>query len=97
MVIIQDDLWLCVDCTILECNGDASGFDSEERLEECQEGIAALATDGAHLSSNWDSETGEGIYEFSSCGCDACGSPLAGTMHRFALIAPEQLELPHVF
>jgi hypothetical protein len=78
------EAWLCVDCTIVNVNGDASGIDSAERLAEVESGLAAIGATG-HLSANWDSETGEGIREFSRCGCDACGSRLAGTFHRFAV------------
>ncbi len=86
MKVIRDDLWLCVDCTVWACNGDASGIEGgEERVRAVRDGVAAL---GPHLVPDNDSETGGGIREYSSCGCDACGSPLAGTMHRFAVLAP---------
>ncbi len=84
------DLWFCVDCTIVECNGDWSGIeDIGARHAEIQDGLDRLTANGSHVSPNWDSETEEGIRSFSRCGCDCCGSPLAGEMHRFALFSPE--------
>lgn len=95
MKVIRDDLWLCVDCTIVACNGDYSGFDytygrdveaRDKRIAEVDEGLAKL---GPHLCPNYDVENGHGIREFSACGCDACGSMLAGEMHRFAILGNE--------
>lgn len=83
MQVIIDDLWLCVDCLMLACNGDASGIESPERVRECELGLEEL---GPYLGPDFDSETGEGILEFSWCGCDACGSKLGGTFHRFAVL-----------
>jgi hypothetical protein len=83
MQVLRDDLWFCVDCTIVACNGDYSGIDSDERVAEVNAGFDAL---GPHVAANFDSEEDEGIREFSSCGCDCCGSPLAGEMHRFAIL-----------
>lgn len=90
MRVVRDDLWLCTDCTVFAVNGDLSGIDyshsseqAEKRASAVQDGVAKL---GAHLVSDFDSETREGIREFSRCGCDACGSQLAGEMHRFAVL-----------
>lgn len=93
MIVIRDDLWLCVDCLMLACNGDASGIESDARVAECEAGLAEL---GPHLVPDFDSESGEGIRDFSWHGCDACGSRLGGPSHRFAVLGNEQLELPHV-
>jgi hypothetical protein len=83
MQILRDDLWFCVDCTIVACNGDYSGIDSDERVAEVNAGLERL---GPHVAANFDSETGEGHVEFSNHGCDCCGSPLAGEFHRFAIL-----------
>jgi hypothetical protein len=87
MQVVRDDLWLCVDCTVWACNGDASGIEGEDRVRAVQDGVAKL---GPHLVPNFDSNADEdeddGIREFSRCGCDACGSRLAGMMHRFAVL-----------
>lgn len=75
--------WLCVDCTMYACNGDTTGIDSDEREASVVAGVNAL---GAHLSANFDSETGEGHEEFSRRGCDGCRSGLAGEFYRFATL-----------
>lgn len=86
MKIVEDDLWLCPDCAIYAVNGDTSGIDDDEREREVVEGVNAL---GPHLVPDYDSETGEGIEEFSRRGCDACGSRLAGEHTRFAILGPD--------
>jgi hypothetical protein len=88
---IERDCWLCVDCTLYACNGDTSGIDDAAREARVVEGVNAL---GEHLSANWDTdeesgEITEGHREFSRCGCDACGSQLAGEMHRFAVLGED--------
>jgi hypothetical protein len=83
MEVVRDDLWLCVDCTVYACNADLTGIDTDERAREVSEGVASL---GGFLVPAFDSESGEGCEEFSACGCDACGSQLAGEMHRFAVL-----------
>lgn len=40
---------------------------------------------GFHLADNTDSETGEGIDEFSWQTCDGCGSTLGGSRYRLAV------------
>lgn len=101
MMTIVRELWLCVDCTMLAVNGDASsldyhyGKDADARLARIEAGLTRL---GAHLVPHWTTddagEISEGHRDFSSCGCDCCGSRLAGEMHRFAILAPTQLSLP---
>lgn len=83
MMIIKQELWLCDDCTIAAVNDDYTGFSSDEQIEASQKGLATL---GQHLSANFDSETDDGIREFSNCGCDCCRSKLAGRFHRFAIL-----------
>lgn len=86
MRIVADDLWLCVDCMIAAVNGDVSGIESDARVAEVDAGLNAL---GPHLVADFDSETGRGHREFSACGCDCCGSRLAGEMHRFSILASD--------
>jgi hypothetical protein len=85
MRIKLDDLQLCTDCTIFAVNGDVSGLD-EARAKIVEDGVAAL---GPHLVPNFDSETGDGISDFSHRSCDACHSGLAGGFHRFAVLEAE--------
>ncbi len=89
MKIIQDDLWLCVDCLMAAVNGDVTGIDSDKRVAEVWAGLEKL---GANLVPNFDSETGEGIEEFARRDCDSCHSGLAGGFHRFATLGPDDYE-----
>lgn len=83
MKVVRDDLWLCVDCTLAAVNGDAGDMDDPKRVDAVYAGLDEL---GPHLVPDFDSESDVGIREFSACGCDCCGSGLAGTMHRFAIL-----------
>lgn len=90
MKVVQDNLWLCTDCTIAAVNDDYSGLDysykgetREQAEQDIRHGLAFL---GANLVSDSDSETGEGIKEFSSTTCDCCGTRLAGYRSRFAIL-----------
>ncbi len=90
MQVIQDDLWLCPDCLQAAVNDDYSGldyyYDEDEAKQREAEIRAGLQQLGPHLVMDCDQETGEGHREFSSCGCDCCGSSLAGEFHRFAVL-----------
>lgn len=90
MMVDRDDLWLCNDCLFYAVNDDLTGIDfsysgkeADKRVKEVTKGVHSL---GRNLVPDFDSETGEGIEEFSSHGCDACGSRLAGELHRFATL-----------
>ena len=83
VTVIRDDLWLCDDCALWAVNGDASGIDGE-RCAKVQNGVARL---GSGLVPDFDSETDDGVNEFSAAACDACGTPYAGTRHRFAVLS----------
>jgi ribosomal protein L37AE/L43A len=94
MRIVQDDLWLCTDCLTVAVNGDYTSFDyyyndkakADKRIAEVNAGLAKL---GPHLVPNFDSETGDGIEEFSVNRCDSCGIKLAGGRHRFAVLGED--------
>lgn len=80
MRVVLDNLWLCVDCTQAACNG-SDGMDiSPETLQSVKTGLARLP----HLAADFDSETGDGLREFSSVRCDGCHTTLAGYRARFA-------------
>lgn len=85
MKVIQDDLWLCQDCTMYAVNGDTSGIESEKREREVVEGVNSL---GPHLVPDFGDD-GEGEEEFSRTPCDACGTRLAGSRTRFAILGEE--------
>jgi hypothetical protein len=88
--VVQDDIWLCVDCLMAAVNGDFTGLDysytEDEAAERHGEIVAGLDALGPGLVSDFDAETGDGIEEFSCHGCDCCGSRLAGQLHRFAVL-----------
>ncbi len=93
MKIVQDDLWLCDDCVMYAVNGDLTGIDysysgdeAEKRAKQVVRGVNAL---GPHLVPDFDSETGEGMEEFSRTTCAGCGTHLAGGRHRFAVFGPD--------
>lgn len=93
MKILQDDLWLCDDCVMYAVNGDLTGIDysysgdeADERAKEVVRGVNSL---GPHLVPDFDSETGEGMEEFSRTTCAGCRTHLAGGRHRFAILGPE--------
>lgn len=77
----MDELWICQDCFLLEETGELNDV-SEVREEDVAEAIASLS---GYLAANWDSETGEGINEFSWSTCDCCRSRLGGERHRYTL------------
>ena len=81
MRVVQDNLWLCSDCTQVACNGPYGMDISTDNLDIV---VAGLAEIGPHVVPDNDSETGEGIESFSSRRCDSCLSHLAGYRTRFA-------------
>jgi hypothetical protein len=83
MKVVVSDVYLCADCLIYACNGDLSGIESPERAAEVEKAVNDM---GPHLSADFDSETQEGILEFSWRGCDCCPSKLGGSLHRFAIM-----------
>lgn len=92
MKIVADDLRFCSDCTIIAVNGDYTGLshyeeEADKRKEEIDAGMARLAKDG-HITPNFDSETGDGLWEFSRVECSCCGTRLAGYRARFCLMRP---------
>ena len=89
MRVIQDDLWLCTDCTLLAVNGDATsldyhyGKDAAARLAAIEAGLTRL---GPHLVSGDDTD------ESSSRRCDCCETRLAGARHEFAVLGNDTEE-----
>jgi len=81
MNVIESDIWLCTDCLHAAVNGAV--HDDDKREAAIDAGLNKL---GEHLVPDYNSETGEGYQEFSSCGCDCCKSHLAGSHFRFAIL-----------
>lgn len=90
MKVKRDDLWLCQDCMIAAVNGDFTGLDFSQGKEAADARMATIITGlerlGPHLVPDFDSETGEGVEDFSRKGCDCCETRLAGSRHRFAVL-----------
>lgn len=83
MQVVKDNLWLCSDCTFVACNGSHGMDIGSNDLAIVEMGLAEL---GPHLVPDFDSETSEGLEEFSSCQCASCLSNLAGYRARFAIL-----------
>jgi hypothetical protein len=90
MRIKHDNLLLCADCLQAAVNDDYTGLDyalaghdADARAETIREGLRAL---GAGLVPDFDSETNDGIDEFSRTPCACCKTRLAGKRHRFATL-----------
>lgn len=79
---IEREFWVCVDCLLVLVNGDDSGV-PEDRLAAVHAGVEAL---GAHVVPHFDTETGEGHYDFAKLHCGCCDSGLAGEFHRMAVL-----------
>ncbi len=90
MRIVKDDLWLCQDCVIYAVNGDLTGVDyylsGDAAKRRCLDIEAGVERFGANLVPNYDSESGEGIEEFSLKQCDGCRCKLAGSRYSFAIL-----------
>jgi hypothetical protein len=82
MRVVRDDLDFCDDCLMGACNGDFTGMDDVTEAKV----IAGLNALGPNVVPAFDSETGEGIDEFSHVRCDCCGSKLYGQRHKFAIL-----------
>jgi hypothetical protein len=84
MRVKQDDLWLCQDCTFVACNGESGEpVSSFADIERTRQGLEKL---GRHLVPDFDSNTADGLREFSSVPCAACDTSLAGYRARFAVL-----------
>ena len=88
--VTQDNIWLCQDCLVAAVNDDYTGLDysyspkvDDQKAKEIREGLDKL---GSHLVPDFDSDTEDGIDEFSRKTCDCCGTWLAGSRHRFAIL-----------
>lgn len=80
---------VCVDCYFVHHYGfEADNISAEGVIRET--GLVALSDLGdAHAFDATDSETGEGIDDFSSSSCDGCGTHLAGARYELAVELPE--------
>jgi hypothetical protein len=85
MKILQDDLLLCIDCTMAAVNDDYTGLDYHYNEQEAEirqrEIVAGLERLGPHLCM--DSKEDE---EFSTRPCACCGSRLHGRRSYFLIL-----------
>lgn len=81
------DATVCVDCYFAhhygarEINGEWFAGESDTPCD--REPLALLANH--ELADNTDSETGEGMEDFSWRSCEGCGSTLGGSRYRLAV------------
>lgn len=92
--VIRDGLLFCECCLFAAVNGDAChcGVSAEEEQRgaaahdlRVTAGLSDLGTIG-HVVPDFDSDTGDGIDEFSWRSCDCCNTRLGGSRHRFAVL-----------
>lgn len=84
--IVREAVWVCQDCLFWLANGEMPPEASEEEEARILAGERAETDKGLHWAANWDSETGEGIQDFSWRHCECCWSGLGGSRHRMALL-----------
>lgn len=81
------DVWVCVDCYFAHHYGatkhEGQWFAGESDTACDREPLARLG--GFDISDNTDSESGEGVDDFSWRSCGGCGSNLGGSRYRLAL------------
>lgn len=96
MKVINDNLWLCTDCTIAAVNNDISNL-SPERANRIDDGLKRL---GPNLTPSFDQELfddsahdTDAMVEFgiaySRLTCSCCRESYFGDHHRFSLIDPD--------
>lgn len=76
--ITHDDLCVCTDCYMFVCIGSVGDLDMV--IE------AALEAIGGHMYPDTNSETGDGIDEFSWRPCRCCHSKLGGARYRMIVL-----------
>jgi hypothetical protein len=80
-------VWVCVDCYLTHHYGaqknDGKWFAGESDTPCDREPLNRLSD--SEIADNTNSETGEGINDFSRYSCDGCGSTLGGSRYRLAV------------
>jgi hypothetical protein len=83
-------VYVCTDCYFAHHYGahshDGRWFAGESDTPADREPLGRLA--GLELADDTDSETGEGIDDFSWRSCEGCGSSLGGARYRLAIFEP---------
>ena len=82
------DIWVCTDCYFAHHYGwhehEGKWYAGESDSPADREPLG-LVDDGLQLADNTDSETGDGIDDFSWSSCSGCGSTLGGSRYRLAV------------
>lgn len=82
-----DDIWVCVDCYFSHHYGyhkhEGEWYAGESDTPSDREPLSLVSD--YELADNTDSETGEGIDDFSWRSCEGCGSTLGGSRYRLAI------------
>jgi len=88
IVDLYANVYVCTDCYFAHHYGavevDGEWFAGESDSPCDREPLSRLA-DCDSLADNTDSETGEGLQDFSWSQCEGCGSTLGGARYRLAL------------
>jgi hypothetical protein len=86
------NVWVCTDCYFAHHYGahehEGAWYAGDSDTPANREPLALLVGKGqpGYLFDNTNSETGEGIDEFSRDRCDGCGSSLGGSRYRLSII-----------
>lgn len=82
--VLNDNLWLCDECTVAAVNDDYTGIDyylsgkeADDRVKEITKGLKSL---GVGLCIGEDEE------EYSTKRCDCCRTHFDGRRHQFILL-----------
>jgi len=84
MRTLDDNLMLCIDCTLLAETGELPEDPKIERA--CLAGLEALTKGGEQALAQWSTDDDDGVREFSRQPCECCGSHLGGTRQRYTLL-----------
>lgn len=80
------DVWVCTDCYFAHHYGatehDGEWFAGDSDTPCDREPFGLWRQPGYEFADNTDSETGEGIDDFSWRRCSGCGSTLGGSRYR---------------
>jgi hypothetical protein len=87
----HDSRWVCEDCYFAHHYGSNRNPDTGEWFAGESDTPAdreplRLVPGTVDLDDDVDPETGNGIYTFSSARCEGCGSNLAGSRYRLAML-----------
>lgn len=85
------EIWVCTDCAYADANGLGEALESmvNAGIDLTEHPLPWVELKDERVTSNYDSETGEGMDSFMDSRCDGCGS-LPGPRYRFTLWLSEE-------